>query len=419
MHFPYRDAIASGGILPREVARMGSPGLTSLLLRRLLQLQRVHVSARRSVLKLASCVVRRVYSWQPNSPAENACVVDMRSNAFDRGHSHREFLQQLSESDRARLLTADVCRNILTNWHFYPDDEPVPDYDVFPRPVVFQLADAFMRNLFDNLSEGELYVMAPEWHAFWRAGIRLMSQASPIALESFMRTHFIFKLCDTILSEFECMCAHDLYEFPADFYTEHHASHFPALCYMLADVLDLDASLLMPCVQTLQDVLSPHWQHLRAWPSCGFCPWKFRSALEAIGSGPVYSPSAAMHCFISPTSTIIPGHPTAFSPMPSSHDLLPFPIDDTSSRRCATIIELLDLQAGHDRQCHQLSDVDASLLAQSQDGTPQSFSIGAVFLFSSIARRHPSQAREAGSFQAAIAYIRVTTPTPNTCTVFR
>ena len=336
---------------------MGSPGLSSLLLHRLLQLHRVHVSARRWVLKLASSIVRRVYSWQPNSQADDARIADVRSNAFDRGKSHRVFLQQLSERDRARLLTADVCRNILTRWQFNPESERFPDYDVFPRHVVFELAGAFMRNLFDNFAEGKRYILAAEWHAFWRRGIRLMSQASPIALESFMRSHFIFKLSDTILAEFQRMAAFDLYAFRADFYSG-HASLFPALCFMLADVLDLDASLLKPCIQTLQDLFAPHWQHIRACKSCGFDPWKFRSAIEAIGCGPVYTPSAAINCFNLPSSAIVSGLSHAFSPMPSSHDVLPFPINDATYRRCASIVEFIELQAGHDRQYHQLLDAD-------------------------------------------------------------
>jgi hypothetical protein len=337
IHFPHCDLEASGGLYPLERMRMGSSGLVAFLLKRLCWQQPARASSYHHVLKLGSGIARRVYCRQANSEVEAAFLFDFENNSVDRGCQHSLFLQQMSEGDRARLLTAGVCRNILTQWHFDPNDEAIPDYDVFPPPVVAELADGFMRNLFENFSEGKLYSLGPKWQRFWQRGIRLMTQIRPLALETFVRTSFIVRLCDVILSEFLAMSRINCYEFRPKFYAV-HGSSFPELCYMLSDILQLDASLVMPCALQLREILHPHWQHIPDSPRFGFRSLTFRSALEAVGC----SPSAA--CSYSLTAT----------------HLLPFPIDQDAFRRRLNGLEHVEkirarqfeLAAADDSQCY-------------------------------------------------------------------
>jgi hypothetical protein len=323
IHFPYRDLEASGGLYPLERSRMGSSGLVSLLLKRLCWQQPARASGYHFVLKLGSGIARRVYSWQMNSEVETAFLFDFKNNSVDRGCKHRLFLQQMSESDRARLLTADICCNILTQWHFDPIDESIPDYDVFPAPVVAQLADAFMRNLFENFCEGKCYSLGPRWQRFWQRGIRLMTQIRPLALETFVRTSFIVRLCDVIVS---AMCRNNSYEFNPKYFYSIRGSGFPELCFMLSDILHLDASLIMPCASQLREIFDHHWQHIQDNSCFGFRSLAFRSALEAIGCSP---------------STIC-------SYSPSATHLLPFPITRAAFCRYKNNLKLVEkTQASH------------------------------------------------------------------------
>jgi hypothetical protein len=145
-----------------------------------------------------------------------------------------------------------------------------------------------------------------------------MTQIRPLALETFVRTSFVVRLCDVILSEFLAMSKINCYGFNPKFYAV-HGSSFPELCCMLSDILQLDASLIMPCALQLREILDPHWQHIRDSPRFGFRSLTFRSALEAVGC----SPSAACSYSLS-----------------TAH-LLPFPIDQAAFRQRLNALELV------------------------------------------------------------------------------
>ncbi len=99
-------------------------------------------------------------------------------------------------------------------------------------------------------SERNLYSLGPKWQRFWQRCIRLMTQIRPLALETFVRTRFIVRLWDVILSEFLAMSRINCYAV--------NGSSFPELCNMLSDILQLDASLVMPCALQLREILHPH-----------------------------------------------------------------------------------------------------------------------------------------------------------------
>ena len=275
IHFIYQHLDSSGGLCPRERVRLGSCGLTALLLHRLCQHRpSQQCSYHRFAVKSGNWAITRVCSWLPNSDIETAFLNAIQNenasefNAWSLDQKAqnivytREYLEEMSPSDRARLLTSDTCRKILTNTIVDPVNdwwlhfEISPGVDVFPRPVICDLAGGIMRNLYENMDGGDCYGYHENWQDYWRGGVEYMSKICPRAVTKFVCGRMFFDLCNSIRleeHEFEFSSKSSLYDYQ---------SSFTCLCCMLADVAQIDASLLHPCAPLLLEVLHPHWNYM-------------------------------------------------------------------------------------------------------------------------------------------------------------
>jgi hypothetical protein len=275
IYFIHQHLDASGGLRPRERVRLGSCGLMALLLRRICQQLPFHQrSSHRFAVKSVNWAISRVCSWLPNSDIDTAFLTAIQNEdasqfkawSLDQKGQDivytREYLDEMSERDRARLLTSDTCRKILTNTVIDPVNdwwlhfEISPGEDVFPRPVICDLADGIMRNLYENMEGGEFYCFHENWPDYWRGGVEYMSKICPHAVTKFVCSRVFFDLCNSISlenGEFEFSSKSRLYEYD---------SSFTCLCCMLADVAQVNASLLQPCAPLLLEVLHPHWNYM-------------------------------------------------------------------------------------------------------------------------------------------------------------
>lgn len=283
IHFPYKLIDASCGLCPRERWRLGSGSLAALLARRLCVPPGQRLCSPRLDVKLGSRVVCRVYSWQPNSDIENAFLNALQEKRIlrscypcfrvrDRGDeiSLNDHLETMAASQRARLLSSDTCFKILTQRTIDPVNGSWFRAEEYPRSVVSDLAEGIMLNLYSNMDDADLYFMHENYAQHWQGSIESMSAICPLAVTSFIRTHFIFDFCKVIICELMKMFDRDEIELSheSNFYC-HNRCSFPAFCSMLSDVAAVDISLLHPCAPLLLEILDPHWTYLSESEWCG------------------------------------------------------------------------------------------------------------------------------------------------------
>ena len=281
--FPFHHDDADSHLSPSERLRLGSAGLHALLLQRLSRQPSTQPAPHPIIHdvrdRLCTSVASRVCSWQPPSEIETAFLHaiqtdGLHSEAYARSDWSRfyakdfdstpnSFIEQMSDSDRSRLLTARTCRQILTRWSFDAVNDAWLQYDLLPPTVVRQLAHGFMRNLFENLmDQGEMYSWHEDLPDVWRSGIDLIASTCPLALSMFMRCSFARTLFVVVLNHLNSMCRRDeCSAFDSSFY-EFQSSTFLELCSMLADVADIDHTSLQPCAPQLLHILQPHWAGL-------------------------------------------------------------------------------------------------------------------------------------------------------------